>query len=417
MPRAHDIEILTIGDELLRGEIVDTNSTWLAERLTDLGGHVRWKSSVTDGAEDMMAAIALAAGRAAIVVCSGGLGPTEDDRTVDVVAKVLGVGVENDAVHEQRMRERFASRGFKLTENNLRQIRVPVGAEVLANTVGIAPGFAVTIGDTLVAFMPGVPREMKAIFDAALAPVIKARLGESSTVTARRTFRTVGMGESHVDTALAKLLEGIADATVHYRIAFPEVLVTVVTRAATAAAANVKLDLAEQRARAALAHHLYATGDEPLAQAVGKKLQAAGATLATAESCTGGLVGQLLTAIAGSSAYYRGGVVTYSDDLKHSLLGVREETLKAHGAVSRECAIEMAEGARQRLNATYALSVTGIAGPTGGSETKPIGTVEIALAGPRGTEHRHIRGFGDREQVRFVGAYSALHLLYKELTR
>ena len=407
--------MLTIGDELTRGEIVDTNSSWLAGRLTDLGAHVRWKTSVTDDSPDIEAALRTACARAAVVVCSGGLGPTDDDRTVDTVARLVGVEPVVDPAHEQKMRARFAERGFRVTENNIRQVRVPSGAEVLANSRGLAPGFSVSLDGARLFFMPGVPREMKAIFEEHVAVQVREALGQAGVHTVRRVLRVMGMGESHVDAALEHLLDGVADATVHYRIAFPEIFVTIVIRRRSEADGLTVADTLETRARQALGSSLYGIDEETLAQVVGRALSARGETLSTAESCTGGLIGHLVTAVPGSSGYFLGGIVSYANEVKRDLLGVSSETLETMGAVSAACVREMAEGARRALGTTWAVSVSGIAGPDGGTAEKPIGTVELAVAGPAGTIHRQIRAFGDREQVRLVAAHSALHLLWKQI--
>lgn len=412
--RVFTVEVLTIGDELCRGEIVDTSSSWLAERLTDLGSYVRYRSSVTDDASDLLDAIKRAANRVDLVVCTGGLGPTDDDRTVESVAQAAGVTVVSEPAHEARLRERFLARGVRLTDSLLRQTRVPSGATVLPNEHGLAPGFVVVVDGAEVACMPGVPREMKPMFDAHLAPRVLARCG-SATVARRRVWRVAGMGESHVDTALAGLLDGIDGATLHFRLAFPETLVTVVARAADEAAALATLATLDASIRQRLGEHCYGTGETTLAATVGELLGARGQTLATAESCTGGMVGELLTATPGSSVYYLGGVVSYANSAKVGLLGVREATLAAHGAVSEATVIEMAEGARQCLGATWGLSVSGVAGPGGGSAEKPVGTVHLALAGPGGTYPKKIYWPGARDQIRQIAAISVLHLLYKNL--
>jgi competence/damage-inducible protein CinA-like protein len=420
-----DAEILTIGDELNRGEIVDTNSSWLAERLTELGLHVRWRTSVTDDPVDMRAALDQAAARARVVVASGGLGPTEDDRTVDVVSDWLGVDPAADAAHEAVMRARFGERNFRVTPNNLRQVRVPAGAVVLRNRKGLAPGFRVERAGMRAElyFMPGVPREMKPMFDDEAAPRIR-RVSGGSVRTLKRAWRVAGMGESHVDHALAGLLDGIGDSTLHFRIDFPENVVTVVLRGHDEVALATTLEALDADVRARLGDHIY-DGDS-LAAAVGARLRAAGATFGVAESCTGGMVGQLLTAVPGSSEYFRGGVVAYADDVKTALLGVRAETLAAHGAVSAETALEMAQGARRALGTTWGGAITGVAGPDGGTPEKPVGTVDIALVGPALVEHRRItwppapgskNDRDGREQVRRIAAFALLHLLYKSLAR
>jgi nicotinamide-nucleotide amidase len=409
------VEICTIGDELNRGEIVDTNSSWLAERLSALGAYVRWRSSVTDEAGDMEAALRTAAGRAPLVVCSGGLGPTEDDRTVDVACKLIVKEPRIEPAHEAHMRQRFAERGFKLTPNNLRQVRVPDGADVLPNRRGLAPGFGIRFDAAQLFFLPGPPSEMKPMFDDFVAPIVTSLVGGVRPF--KRTWRVAGMGESHVDHALEGLIDGVADATLHFRIAYPENLVTVVVRGHTEKEANEVLDRLDGEVRARLGNHVYATGDTTLAEVVGQKLLARQATLAVAESCTGGLVGQLLTAVPGSSRYFVGGAIVYSNELKERMLGVSRETLMMHGAVSEPTAIEMADGARRATGASFAISITGVAGPDGGTPEKPVGTVFLCVTGEGVREVRKMFWPGGREQIRMLAAFNALHLLYKVLTR
>ncbi len=421
------VEILTIGDELCRGEIIDTNSSWLAEQLTELGCHVRYRSSVTDDASDMLDALRRAAGRARLVVCSGGLGPTEDDRTVDVAAELAGVAPRIEAEHEARMRDRFAKRNFRLTENNLRQVRIPEGAEVLPNYHGVdeqgtprphglAPGFVISVGQSQLAFMPGVPREMKPMFEAHLAPRVRSLTGAVAH-QARRVWRVGGVGESHVDHALRGLLDGVDGATLHFRLAFPETLVTVVARRGTLDEARAVVDRLDEEVRRRLGDHCYGSDEVTLAARVGELLLARAATLAVAESCTGGLLGELVTATSGSSRYFVGGVIAYANALKESLLDVPTATIVEHGAVSEPVVLAMAEGARRRTGATHALAISGVAGPTGGSADKPVGTVFVALAGPSGAQAKKIYWPGSRDQVRQIGAFAALQLLYKELVR
>jgi len=404
------VEIVTIGDELNRGEIIDTNSSWLAERLTSLGAYVRWRTSVTDDAKDMTAALEQACARADLVVTSGGLGPTDDDRTVDVVSALAGVEPVQDAAHFEKMRLAYGARGFRLTPNNLRQVRVPAGAEVLTNAKGAAPGFAVALGRARIYSMPGVPREMKAIFEDHVAPRVAAAVG--GTEPLKRTWRVAGMGESHVDHALAGLVDGLEGVTLHYRIAYPENLVTVVVRRDDAAAVVERLD-AEVRTR--LGDHVYATGDTTLAEVIGRRLVARDATLAVAESCTGGLIGQLVTAVPGSSRYFVGGVISYSNALKRELLDVKAETLESHGAVSEPTVLEMADGVRARTGAGWGVAVSGIAGPDGGTPDKPVGTVFVAVTSASVRQSRKLFWPTERELVRQLAAHAALHLLYKTL--
>ena len=405
------VEIVTIGDELNRGEITDTNSSWLAERLTALGAYVRWRTSVTDDPTDMREALERACARADVVATSGGLGPTDDDRTVDVVSALAGVEAVQEPAHFDRMRVRYVERGFRLTPNNLRQVRVPAGAEVLTNSKGAAPGFGVAVGKARIYSMPGVPREMKAIFEEHVAPRVAAAVG--GTQPLKRTWRVAGMGESHVDHALAGLVDGLDGVTLHYRIAYPENLVTVIVRRDDGAAIVERLD-ADVRAR--LGDHVYGTGDAGLAEVIGRRLVEKKATLAVAESCTGGLIGQQVTAVPGSSRYFVGGVISYSNELKRDLLGVAAATLETHGAVSEPTVLEMADGVRARTGASWGIAVSGIAGPDGGTPDKPVGTVFIAVTSASVREARKLYWPAERELVRQLAAHAALHLLYKKLT-
>ena len=411
-------EILTIGDELCRGEIVNTNAAWLAAALWDLDVTVIWMTSCRDEDDEMRQAFATAAGRADVVVASGGLGPTEDDRTVDVVAALLGVEPAIDAIARARMEERAAKIQFKLTANNLRQVRAPAGARGLANAVGAAPGFEVTLGPAPVFCLPGVPAEMRAIFDDGVrARIVALRdaQGAQAERIARRIYRVFGLGESHVATALAGVLDGVAGASLHYQTKFPEVLVKVVIRDRDPDAAAARLEAVDAAVRARLGDKIYGTGDDELAAALGRALSAAGATLATAESCTGGMVGALITDVAGSSRYYVGGAITYSNEEKMRQLGVRAEVLAEHGAVSVACVREMAQGARARFGADYAVAVSGVAGPGGGSEDQPVGTVWLAVAGPARCTTRRMFWPRDRAGIRRLSAYWAMSMVLREL--
>jgi nicotinamide-nucleotide amidase len=409
-------EILTIGDELCRGEIVDTNSSWLAARLWDLGVEVRWKTSCRDDREDLLAALAAAAGRARLVVTSGGLGPTEDDLTVDVLCEALGVEPQLDGPSLERWQARFGATALGASPNSLRQLRAPAGAEILANPAGAAPGFAVTLGGATVFSMPGVPRELHAIFDGAVAPRVTA-LAAGDVHIVKRIHRVFGRGESQIAHLLEGLVDGVSGTSLHYQVAFPETLVKLVVRDRDGDAARAKLEALDGELRARLGDLAYAVGDESMPLVVTRALRAAGARLAVAESCTGGMLGALLTEVPGASETFVGGWIAYANEIKQGQLGVSQETLEAHGAVSRACVLEMARAARERAGATHALAVSGIAGPGGGTADKPVGTVHVGLAGPAGETHRLFTFPGARDQVRRVAAFAAMALLLKELRR
>ncbi len=424
-------EIVTVGDELNRGEIIDTNAAWLGERLSDpeLGIHVRFRQGVNDHPEELAAVLKQAASRSQIVIVSGGLGPTTDDLTVEVAAVLVGAEPANEPEHESRMRERFAARNFALSPNNLRQVRIPAGATVLQNRHGSAPGFMLRYGGATLFFMPGVPRELRPMFTDEVVPHLQAlRIAHTAQTpgsvpvrTGRRVYRVLGLGESHVDHRLAGLLNplppGAQHVTLHYRLAFPEVLVTLVAQAPSDEAVNNVLNTLELEVRRRLGRALYSSGPDELVNVLGAALQARGETLGTAESCTGGMIGQLLTAVPGSSAYFHGGIIAYATPVTVAALGVNHATLDSYGAVSKQTVEEMAAGARRVLGTTYAVAVSGVAGPDGGSVEKPVGTVHIAVAGPDAATTLSTRIFwpGDREQVRRVAAFAALNLVHKAL--
>lgn len=420
--------VLAIGDEVLRGEIVNGNAAFLSSRLFDLGLVLREHAVVSDDPGDIRGALRRLGSVVDVIVATGGLGPTEDDRTVDVVCDLLGVGSSIDEPSRAVMEARFAKSGYALTPNNLRQVRVPVGAAALANAVGLAPGFGVGVARAQAFFMPGVPREMMRIFEDHVVPRLADRLErEGVKPGVARTWHIYGIGESHADHRLAGLLDGVADATLHYRVAMPELHVKVVLRGRDRAAARAELERLDGDVRRRLGDVVYGVDDDTFAWAVQRAFRDQGATLALAESCTGGYAGQLVTAEPGASDFFRGGVVSYANDVKSGLLGVRPETLREHGAVSEPCAAEMADGARKATGATVAVAITGVAGsdrdvplttnpatpPTPDAATagaKPVGMVCFGVAGPGGTRAETKLFSGGRERIRRSAAFYALAL-------
>jgi nicotinamide-nucleotide amidase len=405
-------EILTIGDELCRGEIVDTNSSYLAQRLWDLDITTRWMTSCCDDENDITTALDQAVNRAELVVCSGGLGPTEDDLTVDMVAKLADADVVIDDVSRKRMEERFAGR-IEVTPIQLRQVRVPARARVYVNPAGLAPSFEVSVRGVPVVCLPGIPRELHAIFDAHLEARFR-ELRESRGAAeriARRIYRVFGRGESQISQACRGMIDGVEGASIHYQVKFPETLVKLVVRDREAAAAQARLDALDGDARARLAGFVYGTGEENLVDKVTKELIATRTTVATAESCTGGMIGELLTAMPGSSASVIGGAIVYSNAEKVRQLGVTQATLDTHGAVSEQTVIEMASGARERFGADIAVAVSGVAGPDGGTPEKPVGTVWLALASSDGVRTKKLGWPGMRDQIRTLSAWWAFKLI------
>jgi nicotinamide-nucleotide amidase len=416
-------EILTIGDELCRGEIVDSNSSWLAAELWERGVTTAWMTSCRDDARDMRRAFADAAGRADMILVSGGLGPTEDDLTVDVLAEVLGQSVVTHDESLARMHARFAKANFTLTPNNLRQVRVPAEAKALVNPAGLAPGFEVSLHGKPTFVFPGVPRELKALWETHVAARIEA-LARGAPHIARRIYRVFGVGESQIDHRLKGLVDGVPGATLHFQVAFPETLVKIVIKGDDRATAEVRLAAADAELRTRLGPLVYSwTGpggveNDSLAQALGRRLAEHGQSLAVAESCTGGMLGALVTDVAGASAWFKGGFIAYENALKQSLLGVQAETLATHGAVSEACATEMAQQARARTGASVAAAISGIAGPDGGTADKPVGTVHVAVVGADDVvAHKRYVFPGARDQVRRLAAYWAMKMVLDQLAR
>ncbi|MDD5565073.1 MAG: CinA family nicotinamide mononucleotide deamidase-related protein [Thermoanaerobaculaceae bacterium] len=397
---------LAVGSELLRTDRLDTNSLLAGRLLAPCGFGFVEKRCVEDDAGAIAAAITEMLARAELVIVSGGLGPTEDDVTREAAARALGIGLARDPRLEAALLARFRARGREFPAIALRMADVLDGAEVLENPVGTAPGQLVLAGRGTLVLLPGVPVELEQILVAHLVPRWAAAHG---VVT--RTLRLAGVYESQVEERVKHLYERFGRERVTILAARGQVLLVL-----AAAGERGAQELSEMEAAfaAVAGADLVGRDGETLAGVVLARLAAHGWRLATAESCTGGLVGAAITSEAGSSAAYLGGVVSYSDALKHRLLGVPEAALAAHGAVSREVAEAMAAGARA-LGAECALAVTGIAGPDGGSEDKPVGTVHIAAATPRGVRHALHRFPGDRAMVREMTANFALDLLRRAL--
>jgi nicotinamide-nucleotide amidase len=411
------VEVLCTGDELLTGLTVDTNSPYFMERLVALGEQVSRATIVGDVREEILEALRAVGTRADVVLVSGGLGPTADDLTAACAAQAAGVPLVESAEALAALEARFARRGIVLTPNNRRQALVPQGAEVVLNPNGSAPMFCLQLGQAKAFFVPGVPREYRHLVDAEVLPRIRRLRTDrpDAGFLAFRLLRTVGLPESHLDAKVAPVAAAHPAVMFGFRTHAPENHLKLMARGRTQAEADAALAAAEAASRAVLGSHVFGQDDERHAAVVGALLLQRQQTVALAESCTGGRIADLLTSVPGASAWFPGGAVVYANAMKEAWVGVRAATLKAHGAVSEPVAREMAEGVRQAAGATWGLSVTGIAGPTGGSEEKPVGTVYTALAGPGGTRAQKHRFVGDREQVRTFSAAAALESLRRAL--
>ena len=368
-------EIVTIGDEICRGEIHETNSMQLAEKLWDLHIPVAWKTACRDNTNDIRHALLAASARCQLVLVSGGLGPTVDDCTVDAVAGLLEVDAVEDPAARDRLEHRYRQKNNPITAVQLRQTRVPEGADVFANPCGIAPGFGVRLNEISVICMPGVPRELQAMFEEQIAPYIQElpqRRALPPLFHQKQTYRVFDMGESTIAQLIEPPLRTIPNLSLHFRPQFPETLVTVSVECKEPSQGAAALNRGEKHLRELLGNHIYATGENTMAHALGESLCNINGTLATAESCTGGMVGSLITSVPGASRYYLGGAICYTNHEKQRQLGVSQKILTSAGAVSEACAIAMAQGARERFLSSYAISVTGIAGPGGAQKTNAL---------------------------------------------
>ena len=405
-PRA--ASILAVGSELLGTTRLDTNSLFLTERLDALGIPVVRKAVVGDEWDDLVAELGLALDRAPLLVTSGGLGPTADDRTKEAVAKVLRRELVRDDEILRRLKERFRKRGYEMPEVNAKQADVIEGAVVLTNRRGSAPGFLLEQAGKTVVILPGVPHELKAMWDDAVAPLLARTAG---TGLHRRVLKVAAIPESVVETWIRPVYAAYPDVPITILAAPGEVQLHFAARGTPEEAQEV-LDRIEADFHKALAGEIFGRDDDTLEGVVGDLLRLRGKTLGLAESCTGGLLAGRLTDLAGSSDYFLGSAVTYANTAKAELVGVAASTLERFGAVSEETAREMALGARCRFGASIGLAITGIAGPGGGTPEKPVGTVHCALDDADGTRlHRKLLMPGDRALIRRWSTSSALSLL------
>jgi nicotinamide-nucleotide amidase len=412
------VEIVTIGTEILLGHLVDTNSAHVARVLADHGVDVYAKHSVGDNADRLAVMLTGALERADGAITTGGLGPTVDDLTKDAVARAVGKKL---VLHEPSLRaieERFRSFGRTMTENNRRQAYLPQGCIVLDNPHGTAPGFVALRDDgRFVACMPGVPREMKPMLEERLVPWLVPRFGLREAIYTK-TLHTVGIGESDLDRRIEDLFRTLENPKIAVLAHGFRVDVKVMAKADSRERAEAMIAPVAAELRTRIGSGYYGDDETTLAGAIVRRLAERGLTLATAESCTGGAVADAIVGVAGASAAFRGAVVAYADDVKTGLLNVPELTLENTGAVSEETAVAMARGARQRLGADVVLATTGIAGPSGGTQEKPVGLVWFALAfGAGEIETRRLTFPGNRADIRERATVAALGLLWRRIER
>jgi nicotinamide-nucleotide amidase len=400
--------ILSTGDELTTGKVVDTNSTFIADRLFSIGVKVAAVMKVGDERENLLWAFRQACELGEVIIGTGGLGPTADDLTTELVAEFLGCKLIENAAVATSLKKRFEARGIAWTANNLKQAFFPEGATIIPNPVGTAPGFRVIVsqGKSLI-WLSGVPQEMIAMFDDTVMPWITNQRGQDRQIFSQ-IFKIHGLTESKLDDLVKPVALG-TQAKLSFRAHYPDL--TLRLTEIGGGEQRESFDECYKQIRRILGSYIYAEGDVTLEERVGQLLVGKNQTLALAESCTGGLISHRITRIAGSSAYYYGGAVTYSNESKMKFLGVQPTTLAEYGAVSEQTALEMSRGIREKTGASIGLSVTGIAGPTGGSTEKPVGTVWISIAWRNNHEARHFQFHGERERIIVGTSQAALNWL------
>lgn len=415
MPIEITVEILAIGDELLYGHTLNTNSYWISEQLSNAGFRVVRHTTVGDKAEHMTRAFEEAEKRAQIVIITGGLGPTADDLTKPLLAEFFNMPLERNEAALNHITQLFEKRGFTMSERNRRQADLPKGCVYLQNERGTAPGMWFERNDKVFVSLPGVPHEMKHLVEYSVLPkLIKQYRPE---VIMHRVVRTAGIGESWLADKISQWEEKLPE---HIKLAYlpNQAMVNLRLTAVGTEKANLHAELEDQirQLKGYIEKYIYGYDEATLPMAVGRKLQAKGHTIATAESCTAGFVAHQLTSIPGSSEYFNGGIVAYQNEIKMKLLNVAEATLQQDGAVSQACVEQMAEGVKKQLNTDWGVATSGIAGPGGGTAEKPVGLVWLAVSGPGGTHSQKFQFTKDRDINIRYSANALLFMLYQSLS-
>lgn len=409
-------ELISVGTEILLGQIVNTNAAWLAQRLATFGVNVYRQVTVGDNLNRLAATITDSLSRADLLILTGGLGPTDDDLTREGVALATNRPLETDDAQKQWLIQRFQSRFGKMPENNLKQALKPKGSLILPNPNGTACGYAVPHLDKWIFLLPGPPWEMEAMFENEVVPLL-SKYFDLSQHLFHRTLKFFGIGESALEMEVIDLMRSQVDPTMALYAGMGEVQMRLTTRAESKEEADIKLELLHRKVAERVGIHIYGQDDESIFSAAASQLLKNNKTLALAESCTGGLLASSFTDLPGSSGFFTQGWVTYSNQSKIKLLNVPQETLESFGAVSEETVTAMATQASQIAESDYALAISGIAGPGGGSEEKPVGLVWIALYGPNGCQAKKMNFNGSRGQIKMRAAKNAAYLLWQQLNQ
>ena len=410
------VAILSTGDEITTGKVVDTNANYIADKFVEAGMEVATVITVGDVAERIVWAWRQAMEQADVIVSTGGIGPTADDLTTELVAKVAGLELTFSEEVAENIRRLFASFNRVMPENNLKQAQFPAGAVIVPNHLGTAPGYRLDLetpqGTKHLIVLPGVPREMKPMMEDTVLPWVREMRG-GGDLFLTRTFQTFGISESGLDEMIAGTI-GEDEGRLAFRANFPQISMRVTVRGRPGEAEQ-RLEGLSERIRAKIGAYVYGEGDVTMEEVVGRLLTDNGKTLGVAEACSGGLVGHRVTNVPGSSTYFRGSVVAYSDAAKAQLLGVQPQTLERHGAVSEAVVGEMASGVRERLASDIGIAMTGIAGPDGATEDKPVGTACLALANDAGVVSRRYKLWGNRDWIKTLISQLALDWVRRAL--
>ncbi len=405
--------IISTGTELLTGMTTDTNAAYISQELTDLGLRVLGISVAGDNRENLKNAFAFAFKSADVIIASGGLGPTKDDLTKEVACEILGVEQFINDGEVVKLKDFFAKRGRKMPKANLKQALFPEGAKILANPLGTAPGLYLKKDEKLIVLLPGPPMEMKRMFIEEVKPRLVKEYKLNGSSAAKKTIKVLGIGESQVEEIISEVIENPLGCSIALIAEAGEILIKITAEGKDAEDSNQILNLVSKEIKELLNPYIFGEDEDELEKIVADILKKQQKTLAVAESCTGGLIAKLLTDVSGSSAYFWGGVVSYSNEAKEELLGVAPDTLANFGAVSAETALEMARAIKNLANTSLGLAVTGIAGPEGGSIEKPVGLVYISLASEEGVMVNEYNFVGDRDSIRTLTAKSGLDLVRK----
>jgi nicotinamide-nucleotide amidase len=405
--------IVTIGNEILSGKTVDTNASYLCSRLLSIGIPVVASYTVPDEIDAIMRTLNLAIENADVVIVTGGLGPTDDDVTRQAIAKAIGRKLELKENLLKEIKEFFASRNREMVQKNIVQAYLPAGTESLTNEIGTAPGIVAEVKGKWIFALPGVPSEMKRMFEESVSNRLETSCSGQAVIV--RMLRCFGTGESNIAEMLGDLMERGRNPLINCTAGSGIITLTIIGIADCQKVAEQMVEQEEQIIRDRLGTLVFGSGDDTLATIVGKKLSAMNKTIAVAESCTGGLLGKLLTDVPGSSKYFTHGWITYSNQAKISELGVDSAIIDRFGAVSEQVCVEMARGARKRATTDFAIGITGIAGPDGGTEQKPAGLIYISIDSVEGCQTKRLVLPGARDSVRFRTAQTALNLLLRKL--